>query len=255
MIRFVSVVTVLALIASPAEAQDFKWHGAIAKGKTLEIRGVSGDIRASRASGSEAEVTAVKSARKSDPDDVEIKVVEHEDGVTICAVYPSRRGRSNTCEPGHSNQNTDNNDVEVRFTVKVPAGVEFEGLTVNGDVIADNLPASAEVSTVNGDIEVTAAGSVEATTVNGSIEATMGSASWTGDLEFSTVNGGIRVTLPAGLNADVKASTVNGSVDSDFEITMQGKMRRGSLQGRIGKGGSELELTTVNGSIELRQGR
>lgn len=253
--RVLSAVAMMVLVSSPAAAQDFKWHGAIAKGKTLEIRGVSGDIRATRASGSEAEVTAEKSARKSDPDDVEIKVIEHEDGVTICAIYPSRRGRTNSCERGHSNQNTDNNDVEVRWTVKVPAGVEFEGVTVNGDVVAENLPADAEVSTVNGDIEVTAAGSVEATTVNGSIEATMGSSSWTGDLEFSTVNGGIRVTMPAGVDADVKATTVNGSVDSDFEITMQGKMRRGAIQGRIGKGGSELEMTTVNGSIELRRSR
>lgn len=254
MSRIVVLAVAMSLVATPAVAQDFKWHGAIAKGKTLEVRGISGTIRASRATGSEAEVTAVKSARKSDPNEVEIKVIEHSDGVTICAVYPSRRGR-NSCEPGRSNQDTNNNDVEVRFTVKVPAGVEFEGKTVNGDIIADNLPADAEVSTVNGDIEVSAAGSVEASTVNGSINATMGSASWSGDLEFSTVNGGIRVTMPDGVNADVKASTVNGSVDSDFEITMQGRMNRGSLRGRIGKGGSELELTTVNGSIELRRSR
>jgi hypothetical protein len=255
MTKLWTVVAMTMLVASPAAAQDFKWHGALAKGKTLEVRGVSGTIRASRATGSEAEVTAEKSARKSDPDDVEIRVLEHEEGVTICAVYPSRRGRTNTCEPGRSNQNTDNNDVEVDFTVKVPAGVEFEGLTVNGDIVATDLPADADVSTVNGDIEVSAAGSVEATTVNGSIEAVMGSASWTGELEFTTVNGGIRVTMPNGVNTDIKATTVNGSVDSDFEITMQGRMRRGAIQGRIGKGGSELELTTVNGSIELRRGR
>jgi DUF4097 and DUF4098 domain-containing protein YvlB len=245
----------LLLLAPPAAAQDFKWHGALANGKTLEVRGVSGDIRASRATGGEAEVTAEKRGRKSDPDDVEIRVIEHEDGVTICAVYPSRRGRSNSCEAGRSNQDTDNNDVEVKFTVKVPAGVEFDGVTVNGDIIATDLPDDAEVSTVNGDIEVTAAGSVEATTVNGSIEATMGRATWNGELEFTTVNGGIRVTMPSGVNADVRANTVNGSVDSDFEITMQGRMRRGAVQGRIGKGGADLELSTVNGSIELRKAR
>jgi hypothetical protein len=253
--RAVLTALVLAGLASPAAAQDFKWHGALSRGKTLEVRGVSGSITASRASGNEAEVTAVKSARKSNTDEVEIRVLEHEDGVTICAIYPSRRGRTNSCERGHSNQNTENNDVEVKFTVKVPAGVEFEGVTVNGDIVATDLPADAEVSTVNGDIEVTAAGSVEATTVNGSIDATMGSATWTGELEFTTVNGGIRVTMPGGVNADIKATTVNGSVDSDFEITMQGRMRRGAVQGRIGRGGGEIELSTVNGSIELRKGR
>ncbi len=168
----------LVLLAPPAAAQDFKWHGALARGKTLEISGVNGSIVASRASGNEAEVTAVKHGRKSDPADVEIRVVEHADGVTICAIYPARRGRRNSCERGGSDQRNENNDVEVRFTVKVPAGVEFEGETVNGDITATDLPADVEVSTVNGDIEVTAAGRVEATTVNGSIDATMGSASW-----------------------------------------------------------------------------
>lgn len=255
MTRLLTLVAIGMLASSPAVAQDFKWHAPLGKGKTLEIRGVSGTIRASRAGGNDAEVTAEKSARKSDPDDVEIRVVEHADGVTICAVYPSRRGRTNTCEAGSSNQNTENNDVEVEFTVKVPAGVAFVGATVNGNVIATDLPDDANVTTVNGDIEVTAGGSVEATTVNGSIEATMGRGTWTGELEFTTVNGGIRVTMPASVDVDVKASTINGSVDSDFAITMQGKMRRGSIQGRIGKGGSELELTTVNGSIELRKSR
>jgi hypothetical protein len=250
-----SFALIALLVSAPAEAQDFKWNGALAKGKTLEVRGVSGTIKASRASGRQAEVLGEKSARKSDPDDVEIRVIEHEDGVTICAVYPSRRGRSsNTCEPGRSNQNTDNNDVEVEFTVKVPDGVDFEGVTVNGDVIATDLPEDAEVATVNGDIEVTAGGSVEASTVNGSINATIGRAG-VEDLDFTTVNGGIRITLPADMDADIKATTVNGSVESDFPVTVQGRMRRGSMQGKIGKGGQEIELTTVNGSIELRKGR
>lgn len=253
--KILSILALSAVLASSAEAQDFKWNGAIAKGKTLEIRGVSGSIKATRATGKEASVTAEKSARKSDPEEVEIRTIEHEDGVTICAVYPGRRGRPNSCEPGRSNQNTDNNDVEVEFTVKVPDGVEFEGVTVNGDIIATDLPADAEVSTVNGDIEVSARGSVEAATVNGSIEATIGRGGWTDDLEFTTVNGGIRVTLPSDIDATLKASTVNGSVETDFPVTVLGKLRRGSMQGTIGKGGPEIEMTTVNGSIELRKSR
>src|SRR6266568_5907576 len=75
-----------------ATAQDFNWHGRIAAGKRLEVKGVSGDIRAVLASGAEAVVNARKHARRSDPDEVEIKVVESNDGVTICAVYPTPHG-------------------------------------------------------------------------------------------------------------------------------------------------------------------
>lgn len=243
----------LLLAAGSLSAQDFRWHGSLAGGKTLEVRGISGRIRATRAGGSEAEVTATKRARRSDPDDVEIKVTEDGEGVLICAVYPTRRG-SSSCERdrGHGD-NIRDNDVEVNFEVRVPAGVEFVGTTVNGDVSALDLPARARVSTVNGDVEVSTSGLAEATTVNGSVTATIGKADWTGDLDFTTVNGGITLTLPADLDADIRASTVNGSVDSDFPITIQGRMSPRSLRGRIGKGGRDLELTTVNGSIRLRK--
>ena len=40
-----------------ATAQDFNWHGRLAPGKTLEIRGVNGAIDASGGAG-EAEVRA-----------------------------------------------------------------------------------------------------------------------------------------------------------------------------------------------------
>jgi hypothetical protein len=47
---------------------DFSWHKAMAAGKTLEIKGVNGEIRATLASGNEASVTATKTSRRSDPD-------------------------------------------------------------------------------------------------------------------------------------------------------------------------------------------
>lgn len=254
--RLTLVFPLLLFAAQPVSAQDFKWNGALATGKTLEVRGINGEIHASPASGREALVTAVKRARKSDPEDVEIKVVEHADGVTICAVYPSRRsGRPNECLPGGEGRNDSrDNDVEVDFEVKVPAGVIFEGATVNGDVQADDLAGDAYVTTVNGDVDVSAAGTARGTTVNGSITARLGRGDWKGNLKFTTVNGGITVTLPKGTGTDVEASTVNGSVDSDFPITVQGRMNPRTLRGRIGEGGRMLDLTTVNGSIRLRQG-
>lgn len=246
-------LTATILSAGSLAAQDFRWHGAIASGKSLEVRGINGRVRASRATGSEAEVTATKRAgRRGDPDDVQIKTIEDAEGVVICAVYPSRHD-TNDCRRSGGNNDVQNNDVEVNFEVKVPAGVNFTGETVNGDVEAAELPADAEVATVNGDVEVTAAGTARASTVNGSVTATVGKSAWSGTLEFSTVNGGIEVTLPSDIDAEVDANTVNGSITSDFPITMQGRMRKQQLHGTIGKGGRGLKLTTVNGGIELRK--
>ncbi|MBP2648736.1 MAG: hypothetical protein H6Q77_2360, partial [Gemmatimonadetes bacterium] len=40
---------------------------------------------------------------------------------------------------------------------------------------------------------------------------------------------------------------------SDFPMTLQGKMSPRSMRGTIGNGGPRLELSTVNGPIELRK--
>src|SRR5712691_10870712 len=42
------------------QAQDFNWHGRLAPGKRLEVKGVNGDVRAVLASGAEAVVNARK---------------------------------------------------------------------------------------------------------------------------------------------------------------------------------------------------
>jgi DUF4097 and DUF4098 domain-containing protein YvlB len=74
-------------------------------------------------------------------------------------------------------------------------------------------------------------------------------------VEFETVNGSITLDLPEGSNVDLHASTVNGSIDSALPITVSGRFSRRSLQGRIGEGGTRLDVSTVNGSIRLRRAR
>ena len=236
-------------VAQAQDADHFSWHGALARGKTLEISGVSGSIRAEAATGSEVEVTADKRGRDDDPSTVRIEVVPHDGGVTICAVYP---GRDNECRPGGGHMNVRDNDVEVRFVARVPAGVAFDGHNVNGSVEAAGLAASVELTTVNGGVTIeTSSGEASATTVNGGIRATV-RGSGQGRLEFSTVNGSVDLAVASGLSADVSAETVNGSIDSDFPITLTGRINPRHLEGRIGQGGRVLRLHTVNGGIRLR---
>src|SRR4029077_13914206 len=210
-------------------------------------------VRAVAGSG-DVEVTAVKHARRSDPDEVKIEVVQHEDGVTICAVYPSDRRRENTCATGDgAHTNVHNNDVLVDFTVRVLAGVRFIGNTVNGDVSAADLSSDVEANTVNGSIRISTAGYAEAQTVNGEIVASIGRAMWNDALEFRTVNGGITLDLPASLSTEVRAKTVNGDIQTDFPLMVTGRLGPRSVRGTIGSGGRRLALETVNGSIRLRK--
>src|SRR4051812_7533518 len=113
--HLLSISTAALLLLAPiaASAEDFQWHGAIGRGQSIEIKGVNGDVRAEPARGNEVEVVAEKRARRDDPASVQIQVVPHGGGVTICAVYPSRdASRPNECRPGEGGRmNTQNNDV------------------------------------------------------------------------------------------------------------------------------------------------
>jgi hypothetical protein len=202
-------------------------------------------------------VTAVKSANRDDPASVRIEVVPNGGDVTICAVYPSRDGsRPNVCQPGDGgHMNTQNNDVQVRFAVHVPAGVVFVGKTVNGGVDASRLNGNVVLNTVNGSLTFSTTGEARANTVNGSIRGEMGQANWTGTLQISTVNGGITLSLPGDLSSDVQITTVNGDIQSEFPVTVKGRISRRKLEGTIGAGGRVLSLNTVNGNVALKTAR
>ncbi|HEX7136330.1 MAG TPA: DUF4097 family beta strand repeat-containing protein [Vicinamibacterales bacterium] len=251
-VTYAILVTLAASISAFAQG-DFQWRGALGQGQSVEIKGINGDVHAALSQSGQVEVTARRTARRSNPADVRIEVVSHSGGVTICAVYPSSSGREpNTCEPdrgGHGN--TRDNDTVVHFEVRVPPGVGFVGRTVNGEVEADALQSDVQAHTVNGSVKLTTTGRATAATVNGSVNVTLGRADWPDGADFKTVNGGITLTLPSVFDADLRADTLNGSITSDFPITVTGTVSPRRLRGTVGAGGHSLTLSTVNGSIKL----
>jgi len=133
----------------------------------------------------------------------------------------------------------------------VPRGVNLVGRTVNGGVTAEALQSDVEARTVNGGIEIATTGLTSAHTVKGSVDVAIGRAGWKDQLEIETVNGGIRFHVRGDLNAQVTATTVNGDIDTDFPLTIQGRFGPRRLTGTIGSGGRELSLKTVNGDIAI----
>jgi DUF4097 and DUF4098 domain-containing protein YvlB len=143
--------------------------------------------------------------------------------------------------------------VRVDFIVRVPAGVGFVGRTVNGEIKAASLAGNVDSHTVNGSINISTTGYAQAATVNGEISARIGNSNWQDALEFATVNGGINLDLPADLNTQVKAQTLNGQIVSDFPLVTSGVLSRKRVDGTIGTGGRQLVARTLNGSINLRR--
>jgi hypothetical protein len=241
-------------VSSPREIgpNDFQWHGVVAVGRAIEINGIFGNIRAEATSGSEVEVVANKHARRSNPDEVQIRMLKHDGGVTICAVYPrGEPGEPNDCQPGGGNSHTHNNDVRVDFTVRVPAGVRLIARTVDGDVDAASLDGNVEACSVLGSIRISTAGYARARTITGSITATLGNANWPGQIEFETITGEITLKLPANLNTELHAESTTGNITTEFPLTVQGSATRQSMNGSIGNGGRKLLLKTISGPIRL----
>jgi hypothetical protein len=256
----------LSGVPGPLEGQDdtFEWQGQIPQGETIELRGISGDITAVLATGSQVEVLATKRGRRSDFGEVDIEVVDEGDRIVVCAVYGSWNHDRGTCD--HREWEDDERErrwgddglnVSVDFEVRVPAGVRFEGTTVSGDVEATDLRSEVSATTVSGDVRVSTSEVAWATTVNGYLDVEMGSDDWE-KLEFSTVSGDITLRLPSGIGADVRFSSLSGDFESDFDLT--GETRRGRwigsrVRGTIGEGGRTLRLNTVSGDVSVLRGR
>ena len=233
-----------------------EWRGQIVPGQHIEIKDVYGDIRATRTEGTEVVVTATRIGRAEAVSAVNIAVVPHAAGVTICAVYPDVPGHApNSCEPGDAGNlsawDGGRGLVRVAFAVQVPDGVVLDGKSVAGDLEATGLRSDAFLTTLNGDVRVSTTRLATARTLNGSIAASIGRPDWGRDLGFSTMHGNVQVTVPAGTNADVRARTQSGSVRSDFPLS---EVAPGDMRGTIGSGGPTLRLTTLAGDIALRRG-
>jgi hypothetical protein len=254
------IVIILALAsvcwASPQLIQGdqgdrFHWTGKLPAEKVVEIKNVNGEIEVEGVAGDQIEINAVKSGR--DRDQVKVELIQTADGITVCAVLPG-----NSCESGSNWSSHSHGDHQwsVDFTVRVPKNLRVTARNVNGKVRAEDLGRYVDASSVNGSVDVTTASYAKGSSVNGGVHLRMGRTDWPGTLKISSVNGSIEVDVPADLNADVRFSSVNGSLDTDFPLTIEGHYGFGpkNIRGRIGNGGRELEVSTVNGSLHIRKG-
>jgi len=233
------------------QGREFRWKGKLAPENVIEIKNINGNIEAESAGGDEVEVTAEKSGPRAD--EVKIKMVQHSDGVTFCAILPGMKDNEDCDQNDHGHSMNRDSETKVDFTVRVPENVRFSGENVNGNVTAKDMGRFVRASSVNGKVRVSTKSWAELSTVNGSIEAHMGQADWTGTLRVASVNGSIELELPGDLNSDVAFKSVNGRLESDFALTIQGSLNGHAVRGRVGNGGRELKVETVNGNVTLRR--
>jgi hypothetical protein len=261
------LLSLLTVLPQPVQGQDeFEWSDRMSSGQTLEVRGIVGNIRTTLASGDRAEVVARKRGDGEDFHQVAVEVARDGSLIVICAVYGTWNHGEGRCHPDYRDRDDDDEgrhrnvdmDVEVDYEVRLPAGVDFKGIVVSGDITASDLRSDVDIQTVEGTIDVVTTGRAWAQSVSGDIEIAMGDFSG-GDLDFHTVSGDITLWLPPDFSADVEFSSLSGDFDTDFDIDIRGERKRrwigSKIEGTIGAGGRDLSFSTISGDVELRRAR
>ncbi len=249
-----ALVTLLALAALPLAGQETRFTKTLAPGARLALENINGPITITQSSGRTAEIIVTKTVRKGDG--AFVKAIMEESGgvVRVCTIYTNRDANRSTCKGNNSTSRQDgNNQVEMRYDVRVPTGIILDAQSVNGGITAKGLDADVSLKTVNGAIVFEGSTAHHLSTVNGGVRATILRPTWQGTLEVSAVNGGVELTLPASFDGEVSGQTVSGGINSEFPITVEGKWGPKSFHATIGRGGRKLSIETVNGGITLKK--
>jgi DUF4097 and DUF4098 domain-containing protein YvlB len=151
-------------------------------------------------------------------------------------------------------ESRDRRNWSVSYEVFAPREIDLDLQSVNGGLAVSGVRGDMELNTTNGGISlVGASGDVRARTTNGGLHVELEGRTWNGQgLDLATTNGGIDLAVPDDFSAHLVASTVHGGVDTDFPVTVQGRIGR-RIDAVLGNGGPTVNLTTTNGGIRIRR--
>jgi DUF4097 and DUF4098 domain-containing protein YvlB len=145
------------------------------------------------------------------------------------------------------------NDVQVRFEIRLPRGASADVQTISGDVKAD-VQGAVTAGSIQGDVSViSTSDKVEASTVTGDVSVQLPKVLDPKTVRAKTVTGDVSVQLAPGVCAIVSGRTVTGDISNDFSLPVSGKFAAHEMSGKLGKGGGAVQLETVTGDISLGQ--
>lgn len=252
--RYQIAAFALVVAATPAAAQrtaDFHWDKALPSGSTVSVHDINGDISVKPSTSGKVEVLGYGHGGKS----VHAEVHETAHGVVICVVP---NDSDSTCDErglnshGHWRGDWDRDQMDLE--IAIPANTPVTASSVSGDVAVTGAQGEVSANSVSGDVKLDriSGGSVSAHSVSGDVDVSVDALSGSGDLSFKSVSGDITLEFPKTLDADLSMSTVSGEMNSDYPLTLNGRMSRRRMEARIGKGGRDLEISTVSGDVRLR---
>lgn len=212
-------------------------------GRAIEVDGrQNGSIKVRGWDGDSVRVSARLQANGDRDEDArrmlgEVKVTS--DGRGVQAEGPSMSGRN---RGGWS----------VSYMVWVPRRFDLSLEAHNGSLRVAGVRGSMHLRTVNGSVGLEeVGGDVRARTQNGSLRVALSGTRWDGaGLDAVTQNGSVRLSVPERYAAQLETGTVNGRINTEIPITLQGRIGR-RLSVPLNGGGPTIRALTTNGSVSI----
>lgn len=212
-------------------------------GRSIEIDGrQNGSIRVRGWDGDSVRVTARLQANGRTDDDAR---------QTLAGVRITADGRGVRAD-GPSAGWRDRGGWSASYVVAVPRHFDLALVAHNGSLRVGDVQGHMDLRTENGSVGLDdVGGDVHARTQNGSLSVQLGGARWDGQgLDAETQNGSVRLAVPDHYAAQLETGTVNGRINSDIPITVQGDVSR-RLSIPLNGGGAKVKAVTTNGSVRI----
>jgi len=212
----------------------------------VEIRGINGSVKVETGTTDVAEVLIVRSAKKREDLQQYHQVNVHlRDNTLVISIENDRKSIFSSIgsrPEGHQ-----------RVVLKLPREVDMEIRGTNGPVALGELKGELNLDGINGQIKASrVAGVTRIRGVNGGVDMAFAPLSGKG-IEIGGVNGNIDLHFEGEVNADLNTWGINGNVEQDLP-NVENKTeepRRGRVKARIGTGGTQIEISGINGNVTL----
>jgi DUF4097 and DUF4098 domain-containing protein YvlB len=210
----------------------------LAPGSQVEVAGINGTVTIGTSNGTTAEIHVVRTARRREDLQYRRVLVEQVGGkLTI---------------RGEDNKGRKTPEVRQVVELKLPRNIDLGVHGVNGRVNVGEIDGQIRVSGINGSVDVAHARTIQDLSgVNGRVTIGVTRLDESG-LRVSGINGKVILKFAEQVNADISVTGINGNVFTESGgITVIGKMNPSSFRGRIGSGGPQINVSGVNGNVEL----
>jgi len=228
------------------ETAEWRKTYELQPGGRLEVTNTNGLIKVEPSASKTIEVVAVKTARGHSPEDAkqalgDIEIVETADSAGVRIETKIKR-----------TQGWFGSNAQVKYTVRVPEGLNSKFSTTNGGVELRGVSGNVEAETTNGGIVAhDMAGTLTASTTNGGVDVDMVRLG-EGGARLECTNGGISLRLPPDAKASISASVTNGGIDTSGLSLEKIESTRRKLEAKLNGGGAPVRMSCTNGGLEIR---